>query len=296
MNEKDFYTEHSVITHPGRYALYFDELPAEANRLCQMTQCMMLHFLDLPHDDEKKLTDLDLRYVEKMLEKMLSKQNSLWDARRNENKLIGCCRDFSLLFCAMLRQKKIPARVRFGFSTVHIPGFHHDQVLLEYWDAATSRWCLADARINPAFIKKYHLKQETVAHDIARDMFLTAGDAWRLCRAAKKMSHRFGTGIKRSSTGWWFIRNKLIQDFAALNKMELLPWDCWGMMVTTQSDNFMQNQDQVELLDRIAALTSSPDIDIKKITALYLHDERLKVPKCVYSDSFVSGARYVELS
>ena len=31
--------------------------------------------------------------------------------------------------------------------------------------------------------------------------------------------------------GYWFIAGNLVRDLAALNKVELLPWDDWGAMV-----------------------------------------------------------------
>ena len=31
--------------------------------------------------------------------------------------------------------------------------------------------------------------------------------------------------------GLWFIAHNVLLDFAALNKVEMLPWDDWGPMV-----------------------------------------------------------------
>ena len=30
--------------------------------------------------------------------------------------------------------------------------------------------------------------------------------------------------------GQWFAQNNLVRDFLSLNKIELLPWDSWGLM------------------------------------------------------------------
>lgn len=165
--------------------------------------------------------------------------------------------------------------------------------MLEYWDTIQSKWCLADPRINQEFKNKYKLDHALYSHDIPRDAFMTGGQAWQLCRSNQKNANQFGTGLKNRYTGWSYIRNKLIQDLAALIKMELLSWDCWGIMLEDRSDDFMNNPERVELLDYIAALTAS-EVDIEKINKVYC-DDALRVPAIIFSDSIISGAKYVEL-
>jgi len=296
MNINHYYSQQSVMTHPGHHQHWFNELPNDPASLCEITRGVVKHFLDVEPFNRippiTRLFELDLRYVDKMIEQLLKlNQQQLKDIN---TKIMGSCRDFSLLVCAMLRHKKIPARLRFGFSTFHIPGFHHDQVLVEYWDATQNKWCLADPRINQEFIKKYKLDHGTHSHDIPRDVFMTGGQAWQLCRSKEKNANQFGTGLKNRFTGWTYIRNKLIQDLAALNKMELLSWDCWGIMLEDRSDDFMNHLERVELLDYIAALTASLEIDIEKINTVY-RDDGLRVPPIIFSDSIISGAKYVEL-
>ena len=292
MNFKDYYRQQSLITNPGCYAHCFDELPDDPALLCEITRNVLTHFLDVEENNisSLRLAELDLRFIDKMLAQLFKLHSAaLQQTRSKETKLIGSCRDFSLLLCAMLRHKQIPARIRFGFSTFHIPGFHHDQVLLEYWDDTKKSWCLADPRINEKFIKKYKLAANTFSHNIPYEIFLTAGQAWQLCRTKKMNPHRFGTGLKNRISGWKFIRNKLIQDLAALNKMELLSWDCWGIMLDDHQE------ESVELLDYIASLTSQSEMDIEKINEVYAHDS-LKVPEMIFSDSLVSGWGNIKLS
>jgi hypothetical protein len=65
--------------------------------------------------------------------------------------------------------------------------------------------------------------------------------------------------------GLWFIAGNVLRDFAALNNMEMLPWDVWGGMV-------MPNQEpQGELLepyDQLAAITLAPDLNFAELRAL----------------------------
>lgn len=53
------------------------------------------------------------------------------------------------------------------------------------------------------------------------------GEAWRLCRAGQADPDLFGIFDLQ---GLWFIRGNVVRDLAPLNKMELLTWDCWGVI------------------------------------------------------------------
>lgn len=294
----NYYSQQSTISDPTVYGHYFDELPSDIKQLCHILQEFMLHFLDaeqLGYDiPASRLSELDLRHTNKLLEKIIHLDDRpLYQSRTMEKKLIGCCRDFSLLLCSILRHKNIPARLRFGFSTFQIPGFHHDQVLLEYWDKDKQCWNLVDARINSLFIKKYRIIYKS--HAVTKNAFLTAGEAWQLCRSGSKSARQFGTGNKQRISGWSFIRNKLIQDFSALNKFEMLLWDRWGMMLNNSLNNFLFDQRQMNLLDSIANLISKPEIEIDLINQIYADEKELQVANQIYCDSHWNGGRMIEL-
>src|SRR5207244_3443971 len=97
-------------------------------------------------------------------------------------------------------------------------------------------------------------------------------------------------------TGWSYIRNKLIQDFAALNKMEMLPWDCWGMMLNDPSDDFINDIKKMELLDYIAGLTVKPDKNVEQINQIYLAEKDLRVGDIVYCDSLTGNGSFFSFS
>ena len=266
MNFQHYYTQQSFMSDPGRYQHYFADLPDDPAFLCEWIRGLMLHFLDHENISEKRLAELNIRRVEDMFEQILHLNNeALTIPRMTENKLIGCCRDFSLLLCAVLRHKKIPARLRFGFTTFHLPNFHHDQVLLEYWHEDKQAWCFADVRMNERYIKKHQLDSQITSHDIPREWFFTAGQAWQLCRTGAKNPLQFGSGVERRYSGWNFIRNKMIQDLAALNLVEVLPWDCWGVM--------LQSIDDFALLDDLAALITDEKINVAEINQFFRSTE-----------------------
>lgn len=58
----------------------------------------------------------------------------LTDPRPQLDRVAGCCRDHSLMLTAMLRQRGVPARTVIGFAGYFTPPFHHDHVVVDYWD------------------------------------------------------------------------------------------------------------------------------------------------------------------
>ncbi len=77
----------------------------------------------------------------------------------------------------------------------------------------------------------------------------------------------------------WFIAGNLLRDLASLNRMELLPWDVWGLMQMTDAGLL---EEKGALLDRIAALTLAGDSAFAEVRAIY-EDDRLRVPPAVFN-------------
>jgi len=298
MNKKalEFYIKQSEISCAGKWTSYLDSLPDDIGLLCDVTHKIMRHFTDKNFVGDvlsnNQLAELDLRYVEKMLTRIFNLDHSSFFVERNySRKLIGCCRDFSLLLCCFLRHKKIPARLRFGFAMKHIPGFFHDQTLLEYFDQSTSSWCLVDARADDSFISRFNLKDYTPLN-LSRENFMTPANVWLHCRSGKYNSDRFGSLLPKRMSGWWFIRNKLLQDIAALNKIEMLQWDCWGAMLENKNDIFSISDEQFIWLDNIAAKMIETDNSLDYLQDIYL-DSKIKVPKNICSYSLAYGEREI---
>ncbi|MFD8721382.1 hypothetical protein ACFV2H_26200 [Streptomyces sp. NPDC059629] len=82
----------------------------------------------------------------------------------------------SLLLCALLRATGTPARLRAGYGTYFVEGFHDDHWVTEY-RAADGSWRLADAQVSTGL---YDVPFDPL--DVPRDRFVVAGQAWRACR------------------------------------------------------------------------------------------------------------------
>ena len=296
---KHFYREHSKITSPGCYQALFDALPEDKEQLLEIVQGLLLHRVDghlLGVDiAEARLAELEIRTVENMLASILCLDNRpLHEARPPQLRLLSSCRNFAVLYCSFLRHKGIAARVRTGFSH-YLFGGTQDHVLTEYWDNAAVRWKLADTRLISAYRRKAKVPETLEALDVQAPHFYLAGDIWLRCQYSQDQPSRYGYGLIRSIRGLRHIQDKVIQDLAALNKMELLPWDCWGYMVWDLPNVAPSLPEHIALIDRVSRATTAHELDLEKIIQLYQHPQ-LCVPEKIISASSVDGHKEVVLA
>jgi hypothetical protein len=134
--------------------------------------------------------------------------------------MVGVCRHFAVMHVALLRHFGIPARARCGFGAYFGPGYA-DHWITEWWDGG--RWVRHDAQIGGRARELLALDFDPADQPPGR--FLTGAEAWRMCRAGEADPNEFGIFDLR---GLWFVVGDLLLDLAALNKVELLPWDGLG--------------------------------------------------------------------
>ncbi|MDX6421278.1 MAG: hypothetical protein QOG28_5898 [Trebonia sp.] len=196
-------------------------------------------------------------------------------AREPSARVPGNCRHFTVFTVAALRAHGIPARARCGFGGYFGTGWYEDHWVCEYWNATAGRWTLADAQVDDVQRPVFGVGFDVL--DVSRDDFLVAGDAWRRCRAGLADPGKFGLSLL-DEAGYWWIAANLLRDVAALNNMEMLPWDIWGEMLRPNEE---PDKAQVALFDELAALTTDPDAGFAELTARYQADPRLTVPATV---------------
>jgi len=276
----DFYARAATMTSGGGYATMLEALPRDLPALTRIIQGLLLHEHWAPAygvtlSDERK-RESQIRPVERMLERLLAHDNqSLAVARPLDARLVGVCRHFTVLLVAMLRAKGIAARARCGFGTYFNAGTFEDHWVCEYWNTSEERWVLVDAQIDE--LAQTKLKLDFDVLDVPRDRFVVAGDAWAQCRAGEADPSTFGIFHMR---GLWFIAGNVLRDLAALNNMEMLPWDVWGAMLGPDES---PQADALALFDRLAALTRAPDSPLTELRKVYESDERLRVPATVFN-------------
>ena len=103
--------------------------------------------------------------------------------------------------------------------------------------------------------------------------FFPPSRAWLLCRKSKARSGTFGRN--RKERGWNFLRTSLVQELAALNKVEVLPLDRWWELAARQDDQILP--EDLNLLDRVAGLVEKLDGSFAEVRAAYEDDPRFQL-------------------
>jgi transglutaminase superfamily protein len=286
-----YWASQSPVTTPGGMSLRLADLPADVAALQRGARGLVIHYRaedPLAHGiPEARLAEIDSRYAETMLVRLVELDDRpLTEARPPKERLVGCCRDFTVLFLTMAREVGMPARARVGFATYFIPGVNLDHEVAEVWDTDDRRWRLIDAELADD-----HVDPNDGARidplDVPRDRFLVAGTAWQLCRVGEADPETFLVSpdldleVTRS---WPYLRHNVVHDLAALNKVEMLLWDGWGLV---EQDELAPPD--LELLDRVAAATASVDPDLAELRRLYDGEPGLRVPSTVTSYSPLTG-------
>ncbi len=288
-----YYASQGPISDPGKNSRLFDGLPTEVPRLCETVQGLVVHpfwseqyGLTLSPEREG---ELQLRRVALMLNRILELDGSpLTAVRPPERRLVGNCRDHTMLLCSMLRHQGVPARARCGFGAYFLPGKYEDHWVCEYWNAEQQRWHLVDAQLDS--LQRGVLQVGFDTHDVPRDRFVVAGMAWEMCRAGKANTDDFGLH-PINEYGMWWVRQNLVRDMAALNKMEMLPWDGWGL--AEGLENEVAPADEA-LLSRVGALTQDNEA-FQELRETYEAEESLRVPSTIRSNG-PGGGRLVEVA
>jgi hypothetical protein len=278
-----FYATPGALTDPDEHAHRFAALPTDIATLCETVQGIMVHIFwaeryGLSLSDERK-AEVQIRSVAQKLARLRELDDRpLTEARSQERKLVGNCRDFSLLLCAMLRYQGVPARARCGFGAYFLPNHYEDHWVCEYWNAGQGRWILVDAQLDALQREVLHLPFDPL--DVPRDQFLTGGRAWLICRAGEADPAQFGIF---DMSGMEFIRGDLMRDVFAFNKVEILPWDFgWGLITDDPIEVKGQTPD-LHFLDHLAHLTLGGDKAVTELRALCITDRRLRVPEDIFS-------------
>jgi hypothetical protein len=268
------WVEPGVMTAAGKYASLFDGLPGDAAGIARVVQGLLIHEfwagaygVTLAEDDRDRV---NLRRVEQVLEAVAGRDDRPLDqAREPGSRIATNCRGFSVMAVAMFRARGVPARARCGFGAYFKPGWFEDHWVAEYFD--DGRWKLVDAQIDE--LQREHLGLSFDLTDVPRDRFVIAGDGWALTRAGRADPDRFGLTSINEAGAWWIAAN-LMRDAAALDNLELLPWDLWGAMPEPEDTV------DVALFDGLAAATAGPDLAaVRRLLA----DERLRVPDEVFN-------------
>jgi hypothetical protein len=279
----EYYTGAGPMTALDAHANEYRGLPKDLATLCQVVQGVLIHrdiasWLYGITLTEAQREDGHIRPLAQMLTRIHELDSRpLTAARDVGHRLPSVCRHFSLMLCSMLREQGVPARPRCGFGAYFTPGKFEDHWVCEYWNAADKRWILVDGQLDAIQRKALNITFNPL--DVPRDRFIIAGDAWQMCRLRGADTAAFGLTHAKLK-GLWFVAGNVVRDLASLNRMEMLPWDVWGLMTM---DDASITDDQKALLDKVAALTLADDNAFANVREIYESDDSLRVPPVVFN-------------
>jgi hypothetical protein len=245
-NKVSFYTQQSQISSPGKFEDLYSELPDSVEDLCQILQKLILHQFWIQDRNNYGVTsnelkksgrdlnqEINLRTVEDILGFLQAlEEQPLTKERKPEKRVVGNCRDFATLLVSILRYQGIPARVRSGVAHYFWQtGFLEDHFICEFWNREENRWQLTDPQIDQ--VQKDVLGIEMDMTDLPAGQFLNAGESYFDLLSGKIKPKNIGV---MDFLGWKYVHYKLISDLASINKMEVLPWEGWGICKRIHKD------------------------------------------------------------
>lgn len=271
-----YYAHHGVLTDPEPHGDLVSGLPREIDALVGTVQGLLLHVFWAEAYGitltEERQQEAAIRAVSDMLARIRELDDRpLNEPRDLDTKLVANCRGYAVLLTAMLRHQGVPARARCGFGTYFAPGKYMDHWVCEYWNADQERWVMVDPQLDELQIKTLGITFDPL--DVPPGLLLTGGDAWLRCRAGEADPDDFGI---MDLHGMSFVRGNVGHDFWALNKLETLPWEGWGVPWRDEDE---LTPDDLEFLDRVSRLTLDVGASFRTIRALHEEDERLRAPE-----------------
>jgi Transglutaminase-like superfamily len=286
MNDEIDWAAQSGVTEPGSAGAAIDELPAALGALREASSRLVFHYRaggDFAENGvpAERIDEINTRYADAMLALLLERgEPALGRERRPPDRVVGCCRDSTVLFLALARRKGLPARARVGFAAYFHPGWLIDHVVAEVWDATTGRWRLVDPEMRGDWTPEVSGRRVNWL-DLDGDQFVTGPRAWRAARAGSIDPERVAVDPELDIPvlrGWPYLAHNLIHDLAALNKTEMLLWEAWGMQLGHGPGPVPAADAAV--LDEVSASTADPAVSPATVAALSDRDG-LRVPRVV---------------
>ncbi|OXM66772.1 transglutaminase-like domain-containing protein [Amycolatopsis vastitatis] len=278
----DFYVSHSHFSDPGAQAEWLDTTPRDVAALREAAHELVFHYWALGDIAEhgfpaERHEEITLRYASDMFARLRELDPTPPGGPRPPlHRIVGCCRDFTLLFVSMARHHGIPARARTGFASYLMAGWYLDHVVAEVHDG--SGWRLVEPQLTSGYRDPVD-GTELDLLDVPRDRFLTGADAWTAARAGDVDPARLVVSPDLDVPflrGLPYARYSLALDLASLNKHEMLQWDLWGDLTPAAS----LTPAAVARTDELAELMA--DADVEQLRVAFEADD-VRVPPVIRS-------------
>ena len=236
----DFYRTQTEITNPEPHREVFENLPNAIPALYRAIQGSLIHMwwiseqnygftqADLADDGREILDEISLRTTADMLGAILEMDpRPLTEAREARQRLVGNCRDYTVLLVSILRYRGIPARARTGTARYFFPEAKRleDHWICEWWNESDERWQQTDAQIDDLMKRAMKLPFDPI--DLPEGQFLTGWECYDELTSGRVEPEEIG--MPPDFCGMGYVRNKMLEDLAAVTGEEVLPWAGWGI-------------------------------------------------------------------
>ncbi len=290
-----FYRMQSEVTDPGPRKGAYDDLPNGIPDLCRVIQQNVIHMWwigeetygftkDALESHERDIVDeISLRTVSDMLDRIFQMDPRPFGEPRDPlRRLVGNCRDYSVLLVSILRDRGIPARARTGTARYFFPDGSRleDHWICEFWNDEKERWQQTDAQIDHVMLRA--MKMALDPADLPAGQFPTGWQCYNELESGRIKPE--GIGFSPDHCGMGYVLNKILADMASVTGDEILPWAGWeigGPDGGTQPGDRELAERMVELLrgiDELAILQEARD--------LMVTHERVKRPEGYTADKF----------
>ncbi|BEL04517.1 transglutaminase-like domain-containing protein [Actinoplanes sichuanensis] len=205
-----FYRQPSPTSDLGRHRDRVHGLPTDPEALSAIVRGLLVHnhtaWVQGLRFSTERMSHKETVGAETILDNVIGVDPAPLDRERDvEQRMFGFCYHFALLHCALLRATGTPARIRCGFAAYFVAQRWIDHWVVEYRDG--SGWTFTDPQVG---------RGKLTGAD-----FQDGVTAWNLCRAGAAEPAAYGNG---ELWGWDELRGSLINDVAALNKVEVAGW------------------------------------------------------------------------
>ena len=286
----------TASSDPGVYAGHLCAVPLEPLELVECIGRTVLNFVtDRPLVDgplfASRLWQIDLRTAEAMLGALFEISDTpLSGRRRPDERIVGNCRDTALLCASILRSHGVPARLRYGFAhQLYRPErAMHEHVVTEFFDG--EQWQMIDCRMHSEVIALHDIDLVPGAL-LPEGLFVPALAVWHACRAGARDFAAFGGRADDIGRGMSAVAKYAYQDIAALNGFEPLVWDVWGPALFRHPEALIDDEEELDALDRCAALDPDLPAGWAALKAIYEASDVLRVPRVITSFSPHAGLR-----
>ncbi|RAK42195.1 transglutaminase superfamily protein [Actinoplanes lutulentus] len=252
-----FFRQSSPTSGLGRHRDRVPGLPADPEELSAIVRGLLIHNYTATVQglrfSAERMSHMETVGAAAILDNVIGIDPAPLDRERPvERRMFGFCYHFALLHCALLRATGTPARIRCGFAGYFVAQRWIDHWVVEYWDG--SGWVLTDP--------------QTGRGDLTGDDFQDGVTAWNLCRGGASRPAVYGNG---ELWGWDELRGSLINDVAALNKVEVAGWYWCDRLHVEPLD---QPHDELDMsLDVLARLAAAADAVDKLRNCVDLYPE-----------------------